>query len=222
MDHREKQLIYLSGCILNQNSRFPGIAISSGAINEIIELILRKNLGIEQLPCLECLGWGGVDRKSFFKYFPMYLKYSETRIFPLLKLFGKIWIWKYRKLCKKQAKLVLNQMENFINSGYSIVGIIAMNDSPTCGLSKSINLWNSVRKFKSLGLKLSDFINPEFDKMKFIIPNLCEDGTGYFMSEIISRIKRKDLAIKLIEFNPWNDIKEEINKINNELALNNF
>ncbi len=58
--------------------------------------------------------------------------------------------------------------------------------------------------------------------MKFIIQNLCEDGTGYFMSEIIKEIKRKNLTIKLIEFNPWNDIKEEINKINNELALNNF
>ena len=222
MDHRKKQLIYLSRCILNQNLRFPGIAISSGTINEIIEQILRKGIGIEQLPCLECLGWGGVERKSFFKYFPTYFKYRESKIFPILKLFGKVWIWKYRRLCKKQANLVLNQMEDFINSGYSIVGIIAMNDSPTCGLSKTINLWNSVKKFKSLGIKLSDFINPEFDKMKFIIPKLCDDGTGYFMSEIISGIKQKDLTIKLIEFNPWNDLKEETNRINNELELKKF
>ena len=47
--------------------------------------------------------------------------------------------------------------------------------------------------------------------MKFIIPNLCDDGSGYFISEIISGIKQKDLTIKLIDFSPWNDIKEENN-----------
>ena len=47
--------------------------------------------------------------------------------------------------------------------------------------------------------------------MKFIIPNLCDDGSGYFISEIISGIKQKDMTIKLIDFSPWNDIKKENN-----------
>lgn len=220
-DHRKKQIVFLSRCILNQNLRFPGIAIKSGAVNEIIEPLLSKGLGIEQLPCLECLGWKGVARKSFFKYIPKFFKYSESKIFPILKLFGAIWIWKYRRLCKKETKFLLDQIQDFINSGYLIVGIIAMNDSPTCGLTKTINLLSSAKEFKNIGLKLSDFLNPKFEKMKFIIPNLLDNGTGIFMGEIIKEMKNRKLDIKLIDFNPWNDLKEEADKIIKMLALKN-
>ena len=218
-DHRERQIVYVSRCILNQNLRFPGIAIKSGALNEILESFLINGLGIEPLPCLECLGWGGVARKSFFKFIPKFFKYSDSKVFLILKLFGAIWVWKYRRLCKKQAKFVMREMEDFITSGYLIKGIIAMNDSPTCALTKTIDLLNSAKKFKDMGLEVNDFLSPKFEKMKSIIPNICENGTGIFMSEIIRELKRRKLDIKLIEFNPWNDLKEETGKINKLLAL---
>lgn len=220
MDHRKKEIIYLSRCILNQNLRFPGIAIKPGAINEIIELILKNNIGIEQLPCLECIGWGGVSRTSFFKYIPIFFKFSYSKLYPILKQFGKIWIWKYKRLCKKHAKELVDQMEDFINSNYLILGIIAMNDSPTCGLTKTIDLLNSPKKFKELGFELSDFINPKFETMKSIIPNICIDGMGLFMTELIKEMNYRKINVELIDFNPWNDLDSELAKINDLLKTN--
>jgi predicted secreted protein len=217
MDSRKKKIIYVSGCILNQNLRFPGIAIRPGAINELVAVFLKNDIGIEQLPCLECLGWGGVSRNSFFKYMPLFVRYYGSKRIFLLKLFAKIWIWKYKRLCKKEAKIVVNNMVDFIQNDYIIIGIIAMNDSPTCGLTKTINLLNSAKLFKELGYNLNDFLNPEFEKMKTIIPHLCEDGTGFFMAEILKEIKKKKLKIDVLEFNPWNDINKENERLINFL-----
>ena len=87
-DNRKKEIIFLSSCILNQNNRFPGIAVHKGAINNLIEPFLKEGIGIEQLPCLECMGWGGVSRKNIFRFLPSIFRHSNSK---LMKLSSKIW-----------------------------------------------------------------------------------------------------------------------------------
>ena len=94
MDKRGKRIIYLSQCLFNQNLRFPGIAIERGAITDLLIPIIQNGIGIEPLPCLERLGWGGVNRKAFFKYFPMISKNIGSLKFPIIKLFLRLWLRK--------------------------------------------------------------------------------------------------------------------------------
>ncbi|TKJ23082.1 MAG: hypothetical protein CEE43_05030 [Promethearchaeota archaeon Loki_b32] len=218
MDKRGKRIIYVSQCILNQNLRFPGIAIESGAISELLIPIMKNGIGIESMPCLERLGWGGVQRTTFFKYFPMISKNIGSFKFPIIKFFLRSWLKKYKNLCKKEAKKIILQMQDYHNSGYTILGIIATNDSPTCGYTQTINFLEIISKFKELDIK-GEFENPTLEKMKIIIPRLCENGSGYFMSEMAKQIKRRELKVDIIGFNIWNNLAEEIEVVLNKLNL---
>ncbi|MFW9881480.1 MAG: hypothetical protein ACFFG0_51100 [Candidatus Thorarchaeota archaeon] len=212
MDKRGKKIIYLSRCLLNQNLRFPGIGVESGAIRELTISLIKKGIGLEPLPCLERLGWGGVKRKTFYKYLPKISKQIGSFKFPIIKFFLRIWIRKFKKLCQKEARKVVGQIQNYHESGYSIIGIIMTNDSPTCGVTKTINLFGILSKFKDLRI-IDELTNPTFERMKDFIPNLCEDGTGLFTSELINEIKKKKLNTKIIGFDIWNDLTEETERV---------
>jgi len=62
-DARSKNVLFVAHCILNQNSISDGTADYPGYIREILELLVRYDVGIVQMPCpeLHCLG---LDRKN--------------------------------------------------------------------------------------------------------------------------------------------------------------
>jgi predicted secreted protein len=219
MDKRGHKIIYLSRCLLNQNLRFPGIAVENGAISELVEALIQHGIGIESLPCLERLGWGGIKRKTIFKYFPIVAKNIGTIKFPLIKLILRIWIRNYKKICKNEAKRVMYQLKDYVGSGYSVLGIITTNDSPTCGITKTINIMELSRKYKTLGLKDEFFENPTLENMKTLIPNLCENGSGYFTSELKKLIIENKLDINITGFDIWNNPSEETKKVIKNLGL---
>jgi predicted secreted protein len=219
MDNRGNKIIYLSKCLLNQNLRFPGIAVESGVITELIEALIQQGIGIELLPCLERLGWGGIKRKTYFKYFPIVSKNVGTIKFPFIKLFLRIWIRNYKKVCKNEAKKIVHQLKDYIESGYSVLGIITTNDSPTCGYTRTINLLGLSSKYKELGLKDEFFENPTLELMKTLIPNLCENGSGYFISELKKLIIKSKLNINITGYDIWNNPSEETKKVINNLGL---
>lgn len=219
MDKRGKRIIYLSYCLLNQNLRFPGIAVESGALTELVIPIIKNGIGIEFLPCLERMGWGGVKRRTFFKFLPIITKNIGTKKFPIVKIFLRRWLRKYKKLCKKEAKRVIHQMLDYRESGYSIIGIITTNDSPTCGFTKTINLFDLSLKYKELGLKNEFFEKPTLAKMENLIPNLCESGTGYFMTKLVNQITKYKLLINIVGFDIWNNLAEETERVLKKLDL---
>lgn len=110
-------------------------------------------------------------------------------------------------------------MKDYINSGYSILGIIAMNDSPTCGATRTIDLLKSASKYKNLGFKTEDLENPELEKMRIITPCLCDEGSGLFMNEILKELRKREMNVKVIGFDPWCDLKKEAERIANILKL---
>ncbi|MFX0071656.1 MAG: hypothetical protein ACFFAO_11250 [Candidatus Hermodarchaeota archaeon] len=221
-DKRSQKIVYMSRCIINQNLRFPGIAIKPGPISEITEELLQNNLGIELLPCLERLGWGGILRKSFFKYLPMSINCCDKWYFFIIRFFIKKWIYNFKRLCNKEVKKVIKQMEDYIDSGFEIIGILATDDSPTCGLTKTINLLTAASGIKALGYNAGDFLNPNLEKMRFIIPNLCENGRGIFMKQLIEQLDKKKINIKMIGIDPWNDLSIEAQKITNLIKEKNL
>lgn len=213
MDKRGKRIVYVSHCLLNQNLRFPGLAVESGAIADLVTILIRNGIGIELLPCLERIGWGGVSRKAFYKFFPIISKNIGTRKFLMTKLILKIWLSRFKKICKKEAKKIVNQMIDYHDSGYSILGMITTNDSPTCGYTKTINLLESLKKYKELGMTLEKLREPNLDEMKHFIPNLCEDGSGFFTSELVKQMKKRKLELNIIGFNIWNNLTEETKRV---------
>ncbi|MCT4594220.1 MAG: hypothetical protein N4A57_08135 [Anaeromicrobium sp.] len=117
---REKNLIFLSHCILNQNAVVYPLARGKGTYNHVVMEIMKRNIGIVQIPCAEMIH-KGIERN------PMSKKEYDTN--------------EYRILCKGLAKDLVYTIKNYMENGYNIIGIIGINKSPTCGIRGDMGIF---------------------------------------------------------------------------------
>lgn len=110
---RKKEMVLVSHCVLNQNSVVYPLGRAKGAFR-FINLLIDSGIGIIQLPCPE-LRYLGINRK------PMNKEEYDTK--------------EYRYLCIQLFMPILNEIIAYIQNGYSIVGIIGINDSPSCSIT---------------------------------------------------------------------------------------
>ena len=221
-DKRKGAIVYVSQCILNQNLRFPGIAVAAGACADVVGLLVKNGIGIEPIPCLERLGWGGVSRKGYFRFQPVILKYVGTPWYRVLRPFVRLWLARYRLLCAREAKKLVRQIADYNESGYSMIGIIAVNDSPTDGVTKTIDMTEAAERLVSMGVDPGIMADPSFEEMEKVLPRLCTDGTGIFTAVLQRELKDRKIDVKIVGFDPWADSKAETERIAAELALSTF
>jgi predicted secreted protein len=110
---RDKKLILLSHCILNQNSVVLPLARSKGGF-PIAKSLLDQGLGIIQLPCPE-FKFLGPERKPMNKE-----EYDSPE---------------YRTLCRELFAPILEDIKKYLAQDYSLVGIMGINESPTCSIT---------------------------------------------------------------------------------------
>lgn len=110
---RSKKVVFISHCILNQNTVVNPLARAKGAYRDIIQEIMNNGIGIHQLPCPEYRHLG-LNRKPMNK-----LEYDTVE---------------FRTLCKDISKDTINMMKEYLENGYEIVGLIGINNSPTCSI----------------------------------------------------------------------------------------
>ena len=126
----------MNHCLLNVDARGPGVAFRKGPSTELIRIFMDNDINIFQLPCCECMGWGGAKRKEFDKFIPIIMHAVRYGWFPLFIPIGKASLSSYNRLCRKEAVKVVDRMVDYLQAGYTICGAIGMNDSPTCSVTK--------------------------------------------------------------------------------------
>jgi predicted secreted protein len=146
-DRRERRVAFVAHCFLNINTRFPEGSGFAGADLPVIETLLQKGIGIIQMPCPEffCLG----------------LEKDRAGMLPESEL---------RSCYRKQAESVVDQIEQYLDYGYEISGIIGMNPSPSCGVE--------VAKGKG------KFLGQDEDTSE-------KEGPGIFIEELINVMKER-------------------------------
>lgn len=119
---RTKNIVILSHCILNVNSKVEGLCEFGNISNRLIKYLMDNDYGIIQLPCPELTmygikRWGHVKEQFDNPY--------------------------YRKHCRKLFEPILEQIEDYINNEYKIETLIAVKGSPSCGhnLTCSSPVW---------------------------------------------------------------------------------
>ncbi|WP_128425077.1 CD3072 family TudS-related putative desulfidase [Gudongella oleilytica] len=139
---RSKKVILSAHCVLNQNTVVEPLARSKGAHKDIVQLIMAKAIGIHQLPCPE-FRYLGLGRP------PMTKEEYDTP--------------EFRKLCKELASDSIRIVLEYEKSGYDIVGLLGINQSPTCSITglRGIFMEELLSLLEGEGIILKTFEVPE-------------------------------------------------------------
>ncbi len=110
---RSKRIVLVSHCVLNQNSVLEGWERARGAY-PVVRAFIDAGIGIVQLPCPELISCGLCrPPRSRDDY--------DTA--------------EYRTLCKELLKPYIIQLREYKKNGYELVGLCAIESSPTCSMS---------------------------------------------------------------------------------------
>lgn len=111
---RSKKVVFLSHCILFQSIRAYGVSLRfSSAVRPVVKLLIENDINLVQMPCPE-MAYDGVMRKAVRKDV-----YDNPR---------------FRKICSKHATQIINVMRDLSEAGFKIVGVLGIENSPTCGV----------------------------------------------------------------------------------------
>jgi predicted secreted protein len=133
-DKRSRKIAIVAHCILNQNSRVFGLAERSSTIAEIVEFLMRNDVGIIQMPCPE-LTYAGILRKSQTKN-----QYDDP---------------KFRNHCNKIAEEIVAQIQEYVKDNVKAKIVVGVDGSPSCGVTDSgilIEELRSILKEKGLAV----------------------------------------------------------------------
>ncbi len=144
---RSKKIILVSHCILNQNSVVYPLARAQGAYKDIIIELMNNDVGIHQLPCPE-YKYLGLKREPMTKE-----QYDNEN---------------FRNINKSIAVETVNIIKEYIKNGYEVLGIIGINESPTCSINRTKGI---------LMEEIIYILNKENIQLKYIdVPTDYSDG----------------------------------------------
>jgi len=164
---RSRKVLFVSHCILNQNVKPKGKEVYPGSVEEILNFLSEADVGIVQIPC---------PSVEFFSDFERERKSKEYYDTP-----------KYRAHCKKLAKIIIKQIENYIRSGYRVLGILGVELSPTCAVYQ---IENGNRISPGKGVLIEEIEN-EMRKKNFQVPII---GLNY--NNIYATLEKLQTLIK--------------------------
>jgi predicted secreted protein len=112
-DKRSGKIVVVSHCILNVHSLEDNLAIYPGLEKEVVELLIKKGVGIYQIPCPE------IELSSIFRKALPKESYDHPKI---------------RKVYQELAENITQTLSSYTKKGYKITAVLGAEGSPTCGI----------------------------------------------------------------------------------------
>ena len=184
-DRRGKRVIFLSHCLLNENTRYPGGACRPGCVEEVVQSCLDRGLGIVQMPCPEEQAWGGVLKRKLLRFFDS----EGTAIFRFRRAILPLLVWQTRRAYRRIARQVADQIEDYCSSGFTVAGIVGVNGSPSCGVLRTLDVKRAV---ESVG-RLTPFARVA--DINAIVQGCVIDGRGIFIELLQDELNRRHLEV---------------------------
>jgi predicted secreted protein len=179
--------VFLSHCLLNENTRYLGGAYRPGVVDEVVGAHVRDGTGICQMPCPEQLVWGGVlKRRMWTLVGRAWLRRALRMLHPALRTYLRL---RYRLL----ARSVAGQITDYRRSGFEVVGVVGVDASPTCGAGLTLDLEASLDALVGCDPDRLDrrLIN------EAIVDATTAPGRGLFISELDAALSRRRCTVPL-------------------------
>lgn len=205
-DRRSGKVIFLSHCILNENTRYLGGACRAACIREIVEQCLDQDIGIVQMPCPEQHAWGGVAKRL------MLLAYGAkgTFFYRTLSLFLPLFLVYTRVIFRRLARETAGQIRDYLASGFSVIGVMGIDGSPSCGVSKTLDMRRSFESAACI-----DVESVTVERMNSIITEALIDGRGIFMEMLQDELGKRLIHVPFTA----HDLIAEIQGIQSSAAI---
>ena len=135
-----KKIAIVAHCILNQNSVVNGLERAEGAFNEVVEILLKHNYAIIQLPCPELI-YLGYDREGKTK------EEYDTKDY------------------KELLKPIIKYLEEYKKYGFKFI-LIGIENSPTCDIfrHRGILMEELLKEIERLGIDIKMIAYPKEEK----------------------------------------------------------
>jgi len=164
---RSKKVVFVSHCLLNQNVRPSGSEKYPGVVKDLLGLFAEAGIGIVQLPCPHIEFNEGLNRKLKSK-----TSYETNG---------------YRICCQKISSSIIEEIERYLKEDYSVVAIIGVELSSTCGVHQ---VENGRRNVPGKGILIEE-IEKNMQKKNFQVPII-----GINLNNIYSSIERVQSLLK--------------------------
>ena len=116
-DCRSMKVVFVSHCHLNQNALLERCAESPAAVAALAEGLLKREVGIVQMPCPELmvlgLNRGHIAIRSGLESIPA------------------------REAIRKLGEALAFQVRQYRDAGVTVLGVLGKNGSPACGVEKT-------------------------------------------------------------------------------------
>lgn len=190
-DERSKKVIFAAHCILNENTRYLGGAFRKGCIDEIVDEIQRQGIGIVQMKCPEQKAWGGVLKK--YMWSPVGSK--NTFFHKISPVVFPLFIWNTKRIYRKIAQEVADEIQDYKESGFDVVGIMGIGGSPSCGVNTTLDMKKSAELLANTpadGMSREKINGP--GNIELLIK-----GEGYFIEALRDSLKGRGLDVRFYE-----------------------
>jgi uncharacterized protein YbbK (DUF523 family) len=199
-DARGRQVMLVSHCLLNQNTRYAGGATRAGAVTELVSELVAAGYGIHQLPCPERFAWGGV-----LKPHSLWLYHSKGGpLYPLRGVLLRVFVWWTRLVYWNLARQVVRDVADYQRSGITVAGIVGIGTSPSCGVTTTVDLRASL---DILAACPAAALTREVMNEQAVL-SCRRPGEGLFIEALDGRLKRRGIAVPSFE----HDLATELHK----------
>ncbi len=190
-DERSKKVVFVSHCLLNENTRYLGGAFRKGCVDEVVDELQHRGIGIVQMKCPEQKAWGGVLKTTMWNS----LGSRSSIIYKLKWFFLPLFIWNTKRIYRNLAKEVAEEINDYKKSGFEVVGVISVDGSPSCGVNTSLSIKDS---FEYLANTSVECINRK-EMNEFYFKKSLIKGSGLFVEALRSELKKRDIEVKFYE-----------------------
>lgn len=189
VDERSGEVVFVSHCLLNQNTRYLGGAVRPGVVEDVIGPYLASGTGIVQMPCPEQRMWGGVLKRRLL-WFVVHPRVARL-VSPLVPLARGY----TRRRCALEARRVADDIHDYLDSGYRVRGVHGVAGSPSCGVRTTLDLGKAAT---ALGRCPYEPRTASWMNDAVVKPSECP-GRGLFIAALAERLEQRHDEVALLE-----------------------
>lgn len=182
-------MVFLSHCLLDENTRYLGGAARPACVREVVDTCAEAGLGMVQLPCPEALAWGGVQKRRLLRL------YGSARWLPgpLRRALLPVALAYTRRVYARPARDAARRIGDYRRSGVQVVALVGVDGSPSCGVERTLDIPAAVDR-----LARADRRGLTTAAVNAVVRDALVPGAGLFTEQVRRELRRRRIDVPFL------------------------